>query len=112
MFEIDDLTVWIGEPYVINDKIAVTQPKIRDILTFGEKDYFNVIQTLCSTSSNLKSRLADMGVDWEKVEDFQMFIMLAPSLNVEKTHQKREESFNFLLLKKLLYSSIITKFLK
>ena len=86
MFEIDDLTVWIGEPYVINDKIAVTQPKIRDILTFGEKDYFNVIQTLCSTSSNLKSRLADMGVDWEKVEDFQMFIMLAPSLNVEKTH--------------------------
>ena len=86
MFEIDDLIVWMGEPYVINDKITVTQPKIRDILTFGEKDYFNVIQTLCSTSSNIKSQLADSGVDWEMVEDFQTFMMLAPSLNVEKTH--------------------------
>lgn len=52
MLEIDDLTVWMGEPYIINDKIKVLQPTIRDILTFGEKDYFTVIQTLCSTSSN------------------------------------------------------------
>lgn len=86
MLEIDDLTVWMGEPYVINDKIKVFQPKIRDILNFGEKDYFTVIQTLCSTSSNLKSQLADNGLDWEKVEDFQMFMMMAPSLDKEKTH--------------------------
>ena len=86
MLEIDDLTVWMGEPYVINDKIKVFQPKIRDILNFGEKDYFTVIQTLCSTSSNLKSQLADNGLDWENVEDFQMFMMMAPSLDKEKTY--------------------------
>ena len=80
MLEIDDLTVWMGEPYIINDKIKVLQPIIRDILNFGEKEYFSVVQTLCSTSSNMKSQLADNGIDWETVEDFQMFMMLAPSL--------------------------------
>lgn len=86
MLEIDDLTVWMGEPYVINDKISVLQPNIRDILKFGERQYFSVVQTLCSTSSNLKSQLADAGVDWETVEDFQMFTMLAPSLSKEQTY--------------------------
>ena len=86
MLEIDDLTVWMGEPYVINDKIKVLQPTIRSILNFGEKEYFSVIQTLCSTSSNMKSQLADAGIDWETVEDFQMFMMLAPSLSKEQTY--------------------------
>lgn len=86
MLEIDDVTVWMGEPYVINDKISVLQPNIRDILRFGERQYFSVVQTICSTSSNMKSQLADAGVDWETVEDFQMFQMLARSLNKEQTY--------------------------
>lgn len=86
MLEIDDLTVWAGAPYVINDKIAVLQPKIGDVLAFGERQYFSVVNTICSTSSNMKSQLADAGVDWETVEDFQMFQMLAQSLPKEQTY--------------------------
>mgnify|MGYP001772142679 CR=1 FL=1 len=86
MLEIDDLTVWMGEPYVINDKIKVFQPKVGDILRFGEKQYYSAIQTLTATSSNMKSQLADSGVDWETVEDFQMFMMLAPTMDKEKTY--------------------------
>lgn len=86
MLEIDDLTVWMGEPYVINDKLSVLQPNIRDVLNFGERQYFQIVSTLCSTSSNMKSQLADAGVDWETVEDFQMFMMLAPSLSKEQTY--------------------------
>ena len=85
MLEIDDLTAWMGEPYVINEKISVFQPKIKDILIFGEREYFQVIQTLCSTSSNFKSKLADAGTDWETVEDFSMFHILSQSLNQKQT---------------------------
>lgn len=85
MFEFDELTLWMGEPYVINDKIKVYQPNLRQILEFGERQYFSVIQTLCSTSSNMKSQLADMGLNWETIEDFQMFMMLAKTLDKEKT---------------------------
>lgn len=76
----------MGEPYVINDKISVIQPNIRDVLTFGEREYFNIVQILCSTSSDMKSKLADSGVDWETVDDFQMFMMLTRSLTKEQTH--------------------------
>lgn len=76
----------MGEPYVINDKISVLQPNIRDVLTFGEREYFNIVQILCSTSSDMKSKLADSGVDWETVDDFQMFMMLTQSLTKEQTH--------------------------
>lgn len=85
MLEIDEVTLWMGEPYVINDKIKVLQPNLRQVLEFGERQYFSVIQTLCSTSSNMKSQLADIGLDWETIEDFQMFMMLAQSLDKEKT---------------------------
>jgi hypothetical protein len=85
MLEIDEVTLWMGEPYIINDKIKVLQPNLRQVLEFGERQYFSVIQTLCSTSSNMKSQLADMGLDWETIEDFQMFMMLAQSLDKEKT---------------------------
>lgn len=86
MLEIDDLTAWMGEPYVINEKISVLQPNLRSVLQFGERQYFSVVSTICSTSSNMKSQLADSGVDWETVEDFQMFMMLAPSLTKEQTY--------------------------
>ena len=85
MLEIDDVTLWMGEPYVINDKIRVFQPNLKQVLEFGERQYFSVVQTLCSTSSNMKSQLADMNLDWETIEDFQMFMMLAPTMGQDKT---------------------------
>lgn len=86
MFEVDDLKVWMGEPYVINDKISVFQPSLRDIINASEREYFSTVQTICSTSSNMKSQLDSMGLDWEKIEDFQMFMMLSQTLTVDKTH--------------------------
>ena len=86
MFEVDDLKVWMGEPYVINDKISVFQPSLRDIINTSEREYFSTVQTICSTSSNMKSQLDSMGLDWEKIEDFQMFMMLSQALTVDKTH--------------------------
>jgi hypothetical protein len=75
----------MGEPYVINEKIQVLQPTVGDILRFGERRYYQAVQMLTSTSSNMKSQLADGGVDWETVEDFQMFQMLASGLTQEQT---------------------------
>lgn len=86
MLEIDELTAWMGAPYVVSDKISVLQPNIREILAFGERQYFNMVNTLCSTSSNMKSKLADAGINWETVEDFQMFQMIAPSFTKEQTY--------------------------
>lgn len=85
MLFIDDSFLWMGEPYIVNSKIQVFQPTVGDILRFGEREYYRIIRTLTSTSSNMKSVLADKGVDWETVDDFQMFVMLASGLTAEQT---------------------------
>lgn len=85
LLQVDTLGLYFGDPYVINDNISVLQPSIGDIAQYGEKKYFSMIHTITAISSDLKSQLWDMGLDWEEVSDFQLFMMLAPTLSVEAT---------------------------
>jgi hypothetical protein len=85
MFKISELFCWCGEPLVINDKISVQQPTIKEIILNDEESYFSTVSALCSTSSNMKYQMFTMGLDWEKVEDWEMAIMLWPTLPPEKT---------------------------
>lgn len=85
MFEIDPLQLYFGDDYIINDKIKIKQVKIGQIVDFGEAKYFSVVHTLTAIPSDLKSKLWDMGLDWMEVEDFELFIMLAPTLPIEST---------------------------
>ena len=85
MFEIDPLQLYFGDDYIINDKIKIKQAKIGDIVDFGEAKYFSVVHTLTAIPSDLKSKLWDMGLDWMAMDDFELFIMLAPTLPIEST---------------------------
>lgn len=85
LLEIDELKLYFGDPYVINDKIQVLQPMIGDIIDFGEKQYFSMIHTITAIPSDLKAKLDDIGIDYEQISDFELFMMLAPTLSVEQT---------------------------
>ena len=83
--EVDDLKLYIGSEYAINDKITILQPKILDIAEFGEKEFFSVVHTVTAIPSDMKANLDDMGLDWMEVEDFELFMMLAQTLTPDKT---------------------------
>lgn len=83
--DVDQLSLYIGEDYVINDNIKVLQPTIRDIARFGEKEFFSVVYTLTAIPSDMKSQLWDMGLDWVEVDDYELFMMLAPTLSKDRT---------------------------
>jgi predicted small metal-binding protein len=85
LFEIDQLQLYFGDPYVINDKIIIKQPNIVQIMEYGEKKYYSMVHTITAIPSDMKSQLADMGFDYEQLEDFQLFQMLAPTLSKEST---------------------------
>lgn len=85
IFEVDPLQLYFGDDYIINDKIKIKQVKIGDIVDFGEAKYFSVVHTLTAIPSDLKSKLWDMGLDWMEIEDFELFMMLAPTLSKENT---------------------------
>lgn len=85
LFEIDQLQLYFGDPYVINDKIIIKQPSIGQIMEYGEKKYYSMVHTITAIPSDMKYQLHTMGIDYEALEDFQLFQMLAPTLPKEST---------------------------
>ncbi|HAU86149.1 MAG TPA: hypothetical protein DCW90_11840, partial [Lachnospiraceae bacterium] len=64
LFEFDQLQMYFGYDYVINEHIKIHQPKIREIVAQGEKDYFSTVYTLTAIPSDMKFQLFEMGLDW------------------------------------------------
>lgn len=86
LLNIDELQMYFGEPFYINDKITILQPKIRDIVKFGERQYYSSVHTLTCIPSDMKSQLEDMGVNYMDIEDFELFTMLSRGLTPETTN--------------------------
>ena len=51
------LRVYFGDDYVVNDYITMHQPKIGEIVKYGEKQYYSMVQTLSAIPSDMKSQL-------------------------------------------------------
>ena len=83
--DVDDLKLYIGDDFIINDNLRVLQPTIRKIAEFGERDFFSVVHTVTAIPSDMKSQLWDMGLDWVEVDDFELFMMLSQTLTPERT---------------------------
>ena len=82
--EVSDLELYFGDDYIVNDSIKIHQPTIGELIQC-EREYFSTIYTLCAISSDMKSQLWDMGLDWNTVEDWQLFCMLARTLPKDRT---------------------------
>ena len=83
--DVDELQLYIGDDYVINDHIKVLQPTIKQIAEFGEKEFFSVVYTVTAIPSDMKANLWDLGIDWMEVDDFELFVMLSQTLTPDRT---------------------------
>ncbi len=87
---IDQLKLFRGEGYKINDKILIRQPTLEEIVDFGEQRYFRLVRTICSTPADRKVEIWDkLHVFWEKIDEYDLFISLFQTL------QKSEVSILF-----------------
>lgn len=84
-FQVDELKLYLGSSIKIASGITLLQPTIGEIANYNEAEYFSMAQTLCATPSSMKVALDDMKLDYMKVEDFQLFMMLCQSLTPDKT---------------------------
>ena len=78
-----DLSIIFGDDYYINDAISIHQPTLRDIKEMGEDKYFQAVFTLTCIPSDMKYRLFKLGLDYEEVEDFDLFMLMAPTLETD-----------------------------
>lgn len=79
----DALQIWAGADYAINDVLTIHQPRVGEIIDFGERRYFGLISVLTATPTEYKAPLFDMGIDWEHITDYDMFILFSRSTPVE-----------------------------
>ena len=128
--EVDRLKLYFGDDIIINDKIKLSQPKIGEIVEFGEKHFYSVLSTLTCIPSDMKSELWDMNkTDWQTMDDFELFIMLTrgftsedtklflgdinlskmiPCINKESNQLCLYDDENDILIDKLIYTKIVT----
>ena len=83
--DVDELQLYFGDDYIINDYIKITQPKIGQVVKYGEAQYFSMVHTITAIPSDMKSQLWDIGLDWTEVDDFELFMMLAQTLTPDRT---------------------------
>ena len=83
--EFDEMQMYFGEDYKVNEYITIHPPTIGEIINFGEKRYFSMIHSLTCIPSDMKSQLFDMGIDYEEISDYELFIMLSRTLKQDDT---------------------------
>lgn len=82
---IDKLQAWYNSSFYVNKYITIHQPTVAEIINFGEEKYWDTVYTLCAIPSDIKSVLEDMGKDYEQVDDFDCFTMLAKGIRQENS---------------------------
>ena len=62
--------------YEINDKISVHVPTVNEIFDFGDQKYYSIVQTLIATPFDLMVELDDIGIDYESITNYQLFLLM------------------------------------
>ena len=84
-FQFDELKMYFGEDYWVTDKICIHQPKIGDILNYGDSKFYAVVSTLCANPTSFRVQLWHSGVDWNEMSDFELFTNLIKGFAPKET---------------------------
>lgn len=82
---IDELQLFRGKDYAINDKISIRQPTLDEICDYGEQMYYAMVSVLTATPTDYKVWLFDMGYDWTQINDLDLFYTVTRGLDVTQT---------------------------
>ena len=84
-FHFDELQMYYGLDYEIDDRIIIRQPTIGDIIEFGEQHVLSSIMPFVSNPTSYRLQLWDMGIDWNKISDYELFVSLIQASRKEDT---------------------------
>ena len=57
---------------------------MNEIFDFGDQKYYSIVQTLVATPFDLMVELDDIGIDYETITDYQLFILMMESIAVNE----------------------------
>lgn len=68
----------------INDHISVSIPTVGEVLDH-EDDYYGMVYSITSTPCDMMVQLDDMGIDFTKIDDFDLFLLVFQMLRGQDT---------------------------
>lgn len=83
--EFDLIGLYFGEDYKINDRIVIHQPTLQDVINLGEKKFYAAIAPFTTNTTSFRVQLWEMGIDWNKISDFELFSLLLKTVSLEQT---------------------------
>lgn len=82
---IDKLLLLSGEPIVITDGLILYQPTLGDIRDYGESRFYSTFWTLCAAPWDMPSALDDVGINFMKITEWELFASTVVAMKVENT---------------------------
>ena len=95
IYQYDELKIYRGSDIYITDKIIVTQPTIGQIEEFGEQKYFSGVCTLTSVGVDMIYQLTELGIDFTKISDYELFIKVISQMVSSKKNILRALENNY-----------------
>lgn len=79
----DQLKMYFGEPFEVGNGITIYQPTVGKILEVGESDFYGTLYVFIANPTTYRVQLWDNGIDWNKVSDYELFMMLVKNVRPE-----------------------------
>ena len=79
----DQLKMYFGDPYEVGNGITIYQPTVGQILEVGESDFYGTLYVFIANPTTYRVQLWDMGIDWNKIKDYELFMMMLQSVRPE-----------------------------
>lgn len=79
--DFNPLQLYFGEDYKVNDQITIYQPCVQDFIDNGEANIYSCIAPFTCNTTGYRVQLYDMGLDWNKVTNQELFAMLIKTIN-------------------------------
>ena len=83
-YNFDKLKLYFGEDYKVQN-IIISQPTIGDILEVGEAKFYQALSPFLRNSTSIRVMLWDVGIDWCKVKDIEVFQLLINMPEIDKS---------------------------
>lgn len=80
--DFNPLRMYFGDDYIVNDRIIIHQPSIQDFIDAdSDLDIYNVIIPFTANTTAYRLQLWDMGIDWNKLSNLELFSILIKTIN-------------------------------
>ena len=84
----DEMKLYMGDKfyqYWPTPKIRIYQPSVLDVIDYGDTKFYSSVTTLCANPTSFRLQLWEMGIDWNKMTEFELFRMLIKNYTPDET---------------------------